>query len=155
MDLAVRTTASPAAIWAICVVAVACLAFWLSMVMIVADRPDPRRRLPELTGSVLGGVHMAAGGRSVMPTRHEAAATEEDLMAALAHEQVAGAPETAGAEPAAAETGQPAVPGQRRRGAPAEPAPAGTAGQPPEAPAQPVPSPRGAETDRPATRRGS
>jgi len=47
MDLAVRTTASPAAIWAIVVVAVVFLAFWLIMVMVYATRPDPRhRRLP-------------------------------------------------------------------------------------------------------------
>jgi hypothetical protein len=44
MDLAVQTTASPAAIWVIVVVAVVLLAFWLFMVMVFATRPDPRLR---------------------------------------------------------------------------------------------------------------
>jgi hypothetical protein len=44
MDLAVRTTASPAAIWTIVVVAVVLLAFWLLMVMVFAARPDSRLR---------------------------------------------------------------------------------------------------------------
>jgi hypothetical protein len=74
MELAVRTTASPAAIWVICVVAVACLAFWLIMVMVVATRPDPRlRRVPAMSGPVFGGIHMATGGRSVEGAEPEAA----------------------------------------------------------------------------------
>jgi hypothetical protein len=44
MDLALKTTASPAAIWVIVVVAVVLLAFWLFMVMVFANRPDPRLR---------------------------------------------------------------------------------------------------------------
>jgi hypothetical protein len=74
MELAVRTTASPAAIWVICVVAVACLAFWLIMVMVVAIRPDPRlRRVPAMSGPVFGGIRMATGGRSVEGAEPEAA----------------------------------------------------------------------------------
>jgi len=55
MDLAVRTTASPAAIWVIVVVAVVLLAFWLVMVMVYANRPDPRfRQLAARSSPVLG-----------------------------------------------------------------------------------------------------
>jgi hypothetical protein len=60
MDLALRTTASPAAIWVIVVVAVVLLAFWLFMVMVFANRPDPRLRpAADMSGPVLGGIHMA------------------------------------------------------------------------------------------------
>jgi len=66
MDLALKTTASPAAIWVIVVVAVVLLAFWLFMVMVFANRPDPRlRRAAGMPGPVRGGIPMAAGGRSV------------------------------------------------------------------------------------------
>jgi hypothetical protein len=66
MDLAVRTTASPAAIWVIVVVAVVLLAFWLFMVMVFATRPDPRLRpAAGMPGPVRGGIPMAAGGHSV------------------------------------------------------------------------------------------
>jgi len=55
MDLAVRTTASPAAIWVIVIVAVVLLAFWLVMVMVYANRPDPRfRQLAARQSPVLG-----------------------------------------------------------------------------------------------------
>jgi len=70
MVLAVRTSASPTAIWVICAVAVACLAFWLIMVMVYAAKPSVRhRRMPRMTGPVLGGMHVAEGGRSVAPNR--------------------------------------------------------------------------------------
>ena len=60
MDLALRTTASPAAIWVIVVVAVVLLAFWLFMVMVFANRPDPRfRPVADRPGPVRGGIHMA------------------------------------------------------------------------------------------------
>jgi hypothetical protein len=66
MDLALRTTASPAAIWVIVIVAVVLLAFWLFMVMVFATRPDPRLRpAAGMTGPVLGGIPMSAGGRGV------------------------------------------------------------------------------------------
>jgi hypothetical protein len=110
MDLAVRTTASPAAIWAIVIVSVVCLAFWLAMVMIYANRPDPRNRpMAELPGPVLGGIHMAAGGRSVAPTRDAPAMFEDEAL-----EQGWATPETA----------QSQVPAQRAPRAPAEPVPA-------------------------------
>ena len=44
MYLAVKTTASPAETWAIVIVAVICLAFWLVMVVGIAPRPDARKR---------------------------------------------------------------------------------------------------------------
>jgi hypothetical protein len=66
MDLALKTTASPAAIWVIVVVAVVLLVFWLFMVMVFATRPDPRLRpAASMPGPVRGGIHMAAGGHSV------------------------------------------------------------------------------------------
>jgi hypothetical protein len=65
MDLALKTTASPAAIWVIVVVAVVLLAFWLFMVMVFANRPDPRfRRVADMPGPMLGGIQ-TAGGHSV------------------------------------------------------------------------------------------
>jgi hypothetical protein len=66
MDLALKTTASPAAIWVIVVVAVVLLGFWLFMVMVFANRPDPRfRRAASMPGPVRGGIQTAAGGHSV------------------------------------------------------------------------------------------
>ena len=66
MDLALRTEASPAAIWVIVVVSVVLLGFWLFMVMVFANRPDPRLRpRADMPGPVLGGIHTAAGGHSV------------------------------------------------------------------------------------------
>lgn len=140
---AVRTTASPAAIWAICIVAVACLAFWLGMVSYADRHPYVRnRRLPEMPGPVLGGYHVAEGGRSVAPNR-EAPAERGDLFADLA----AQAP-TAG-HPGEAETGRPQVPAQRGPRAPAEPtappSPTGAGARP-----EPVPAQRTAPGDTPA-----
>jgi hypothetical protein len=66
MDLALKTTASPAAIWVIVVVAIVLLAFWLFMVLVFATRPDPRLRpAASVSGPVPGGIQMAAGGHSV------------------------------------------------------------------------------------------
>jgi hypothetical protein len=51
MDLAVRTTASPAAIWTIVVVAVVCLVFWLAMIWYADRHPYVRQsRLPDMRG---------------------------------------------------------------------------------------------------------
>jgi hypothetical protein len=46
MDLAVRTTASPAAIWTIVVVAVVLLVFWLSMIWYADAHPYVRQHRP-------------------------------------------------------------------------------------------------------------
>jgi hypothetical protein len=135
---AVRTTASPAAIWAICVVAVACLAFWLSMVTYADKHPYVRhRRLPDMPGPVLGGIHLAEGGRSVAPSR-ELPAVLPDLATTGPEVPAQRAPQAPSAptEPAAA--GAPAEPATA--GAPAEPAaapsPASTGARPESVPAQ-------------------
>jgi hypothetical protein len=115
---AARTTASPAAIWAICIVAVACLAFWLIMVSYADRHPYVRqRRLPDMPGPVLGGIHLAEGGRSVAPNRELPA----DLT--LAEPQVP-AQRTASGDPTAsdirAEAPTGPIPAQRTQGAYAE-----------------------------------
>jgi outer membrane biosynthesis protein TonB len=67
---AVKTTASPAEIWTIVVVAVVFLAFWLGAVAWADRHPLWRgRHWSELQGPVLGGMHVAGGGRSVAPNR--------------------------------------------------------------------------------------
>jgi hypothetical protein len=51
MDLAVRTTASPAAIWTIVVVTVVLLVFWLVMIWYADAHPYVRQgRLPDMPG---------------------------------------------------------------------------------------------------------
>ena len=98
---AAKTTASAGAIWAICVVMVICLAFWLSMVAWADKHPIHRgRELPDMHVPVLGGMHVAgASGRSVAPNRDAPAVlTDADEMAEA----------WAGAEP-----GRAWVPGQR------------------------------------------
>jgi hypothetical protein len=124
---AAKTTASPAEIWGIVVVAVACLAFWLSMIN-WADR-NPRYKhsqIPDMHGPVLGGIHFATGGRSVAPNRDAPALfTEAEEEAEEAYE-MAGATTRADAPAEAAAAGgaggapaegRPWVPSQR----PAEP----------------------------------
>jgi hypothetical protein len=125
MDLAVRTTASPAAIWVICVVAVGCLAFWLIMVMVVANRPDPRfRRVAAISGPVFGGIHMATGGRGVEGAEPEAARVPPQRGPEGREPQAPAEPATAPAEP---------IPEQRTKAgdtAPTDTAGSGTAGRP-------------------------
>jgi hypothetical protein len=152
MVLAVRTSASPTAIWVICAVAVACLAFWLIMVMVYAAKPSVRhRRMPRMTGPVLGGMHVAEGGRSVAPNRELPAVLPDLAAAAPAGEAGRGVPAQR-------------APGQRGPQAPAEPAPAGAsapagsaetvpaqrtapAGTTGEAPTEPIPAQRTADAD--------
>jgi len=149
---AVRTTASPAAIWTICVVAVVCLAFWLIAIYYADSHPDVRhRRLPVMPGPVLGGIHMSEGGRSVAPSR-EAPAARGDLRTDLA----AAAPQPG--HPGAAEADQPRVPAQRGRQAPAPPVPArgaepGPRGTAADAPTEPIPAQRGAPSGETAADR--
>src|SRR5215472_552282 len=85
MILAVTTHTSAAGLWAIVIVAVASLAFWLVMVVGWAARPEVRGRPPRGTrlpastregqdtvaplGPVMGGTHVAYGGRSLAPRR--------------------------------------------------------------------------------------
>ena len=81
---AVNQLASTAGIWAIVIVAVICLAFWLIMVVTMAERGyarDRRRKrqqpgVPHIGGRdlpVVGGMHVSAGGRSIAPSRDEPA----------------------------------------------------------------------------------
>jgi len=135
---AARTSASPAAIWTICIVAVACLAFWLSMIWYADRHPYVRhQRLPDMPGPVLGGIHLSEGGRSVAPSRELPA----DLT--LAEQQVPPqrTPQPAQA-PARAEAPPGPVPAQRTADATAE------------APTEPIPAQRAqgadTETDHPA-----
>jgi hypothetical protein len=79
----VHSLTTSAGIWAIVIVAVICLTFWLVMVVAVAPRGYSRDRyrrqpppVPHLGGRdlpVVGGMHVSAGGRSVAPSRDEAA----------------------------------------------------------------------------------
>lgn len=110
---AARTTASPAAIWTICVVAVGCLAFWLAAIWVADRNPIWRHwRAPEMPGPVLGGIHVAEGGRSVAPNREAPAVFTEPVPEVPA--QRAAAPEPAAA-PGAGETAAagPPLPAQR------------------------------------------
>ena len=53
---AVRTTASPAAIWTIAVVAVGCLVFWLGAIALADKYPFWRQwQAPDMPGPALGG----------------------------------------------------------------------------------------------------
>jgi hypothetical protein len=110
---AARTTASPAAIWAIAVVAVGCLAFWLGAIWVADRNPVWRHwQMPEMPGPVLGGIHAAEGGRSVAPNREAPAVFTEPLQGVPV--QRAGEP-TATAAPATGEapTAGPGLPAQR------------------------------------------
>ena len=77
---AVRTTASPAAIWTICIVALGCLVFWLGAIAVADKYPFWRHWQPQdMPGPVLGGIHVAEGGRSVAPNRDAPAVLVEPL----------------------------------------------------------------------------
>jgi hypothetical protein len=68
MYLAVKTTASPAETWAIVIVAVICLAFWLIMVVAIAPRPDPRKRERQLALPTGTDAQGAAETRDDLPS---------------------------------------------------------------------------------------
>jgi hypothetical protein len=108
---AVRTTASPAAIWAIVVVAVGCLVFWLVAIWVADKNPVWRHwQAPEMPGPVLGGIHAAEGGRSVAPNR-EAPAVFTEPPPEVPAQRVPGQVVTPVAEQAPAAA--PALPPQR------------------------------------------
>jgi hypothetical protein len=91
MVLAAQTTASPAAIWTIVVVMVACLVFWLGAVVLADRHPYVRHpQIPEMPGPVLGGTHLAEGGRSVSPDRDAPAVFTEAEVTELTSPVVAG-----------------------------------------------------------------
>jgi hypothetical protein len=131
MYLAAKTVATPAETWAIVIVAVICLAFWLVMVVGIAPRPDVKKRqrqqqqaLPvPFAGAtpvpVSGGMHVAAGGRSVAPSR-DAPAME---MPAPVEVPGRAAPDDDAEGTRETRDDLPTVPGQRRHPQPAgEPA---------------------------------
>ena len=67
---AAKTTASTGEVWAIVVVAVSCLAFWLGVVAWADKNPRWRsRHMSQMHGPVSGGMHLGSGGRSVAPNR--------------------------------------------------------------------------------------
>lgn len=128
MILAANTSTSTFGLWAIVVIAVACLAFWLVMVVGFAARPEVRRlrqRRPggqeTMTplGPVMGGTHAAYGGRSVAPRRDAPA-----MAMAGPWTGAAGGPEAtepgvaagAGGEPAVTREEMPRVPRPRSGG---------------------------------------
>ncbi len=138
---AAKTTASAGEIWTICVVALACLGFWLSMVAWADRHPRWRgRQVSEMPGPVLGGMHVAGGGRSVAPNR--------DAPPVLTGDELAGSEQAEAA--ATPGTGRPQVPGQR------EPAQAPPAQAPPAQapPAQAAPAQADAVPGMPAQRTG-
>jgi len=103
MVLAAQTTASPAAIWTIVVVMVACLVFWLGAVVMADRHPYVRHpQIPEMPGPVLGGTHLAEGGRSVSPDRDAPAVFTDAEVTELTSPVVAGQ-ERPGRPPASAQ----------------------------------------------------
>ena len=107
---AAQTNVSTAGIWAIIVVAVACLAFWLGALALAARNPgvgDKRtpgmnRRMSGMMGPVLGGTHVSDCHRSVAPSR-----SSEATFADAEAEAILGATVASSA---------PAAPGQRVTG---------------------------------------
>lgn len=137
MYLAAKTVATPLETWAIVLVAVIGLAFWLVMVVGIAPRPDAKKRQREqqalqvpFAGAtpvpVSGGVHAAAGGRSVAPSR-DAPAMEMPAPVEVPGSEAPGreAPDAEAEGTKETRDDLPTVPGQRR---PAQPAgePAGS-----------------------------
>ena len=156
MYMAAKTIASPAETWAIVIVAVICLAFWLIMVVGIAPRPDAKKRQQRealqvpLAGvtpvPVSGGTHVAAGGRSVAPSR-DAPAME---MPTVPDAQGTEAPGTDAHGTKETRDDLPTVPGQRQPAQPARP-PAGTS--PIDLGGTPMPQQREPATDEAAPSR--
>ena len=116
MILAANTSTSPAGLWAIVAITVAGLAFWLVMVVGWASRPEVKRRRQRWTSTpggqetmtpretVMGGTHVAYGGRSVAPRRDAPA-----MAMAGAWTGADGEPEATERRPAAGAGDEPAV----------------------------------------------
>jgi hypothetical protein len=117
---------------------VACLAFWLGAVTLADRHPYVRNpRIPDMPGPVLGGTHLAEGGRSVSPDR-DAPAVFTDAEVTELHSPVAVG---------TAQPGPPLVPEQRETEAP--PASAQEAGSRlPTATPPAMPTQRTGEGDR-------
>jgi len=140
---AVKTTASAGELWAIAIVAVGTLAFWLGIVAWADMHPIVRRRrVPDMQGPVLGGMHLGSGGRSVAPNREAPSVlTNVDDLSYDERDYDPERDEAAQWEGGARGTGEPWVPLQRRPDSQSAP------DQPPAAPA--MPTQRTGETDRP------
>lgn len=112
---AAKTTASAGEIWVICVVAVSCLAFWLGMVSWADRHPIWRgRQVPQMPGPVLGGIHVAGGGRSVAPNRAAPAIlTSDDPAGSQAAGSHATRPRPAGSQAAGQAGAVTEMPAQR------------------------------------------
>lgn len=143
---AAKTYASTGEIWAIVVVAVISLAIWLVGIAWTAEHPTWRHhQLPDMQGPVVGGMHVAEGGRSVAPNRVAPPVltivdeTTPDQAGTEPEREMAGAPYP-GPGPAA---GRPRVPGQQRQEGVAQP----PAGQ--RAGAQSMPAQRTGDADQP------
>ena len=109
MVLAAQTTASPAAIWTIVIVMVACLVFWLGAVVMADRHPYVRHpQIPEMPGPVLGGTHFAEGGRSVSPDRDAPAVFTDAEVTELTSPVMAG-PERPGGPPVPEQRGTEAL----------------------------------------------
>jgi hypothetical protein len=136
------------ATWAIIAVVVVCLASWLILVRFADDHPRYKMtRKPRMTGPVLGGMHLAEGGRSVAPNRDAPAEFTEAEARAMSHFAEPGLPVPTQRTP----TTRPSIPSQPlplRQ-------PSGTrqprgASQPPGPPGPRLPDPRDATHDEPA-----
>jgi len=128
MILAANTSTTPAGHWAIVAIAVAGLAFWLVMVVVVAARPEVKSRRQRWTralggqettippGPVVGGTHVAYGGRSLGPRRDAPAMAMASPWTGADGEPEAterGAAAEAGDEPVVTRDDIPAVPRPR------------------------------------------
>ena len=119
--------ASAAATWAIVIVAVVCLSFWLVAVLVFATRPRRAKNAnePKMPGPVLGGMHFAEGGRSVAPDRdspavftdqeiREIADADDERATRRPYVPVQGVPARSGGADQPSEA--PSLPGQRAAG---------------------------------------
>jgi hypothetical protein len=87
-------TTSATAIWAICAVVVAGLAFWLVTVALAARKPSQEHAHGEqLRGRVQGGMHVG-GGRSVAPRRDEPVTPGETVAGNTLHPDAADEDDT-------------------------------------------------------------
>jgi hypothetical protein len=128
--MGVSMNASPTGIVVLCIVAVLCMAFYLTAVLLAARQPGSGNARPEnMATGVHGGRHLAVGGRSVapnrdtlaIPTAETAETAESGETAEVPQPRAAGQPATVPATPqpeAAVPAQPPAAPFQ----APAAPA---------------------------------
>jgi hypothetical protein len=134
--MGVSMNASPTGIVVLCIVAVLCMAFYLTAVLLAARQPGSGNARPEnMATGVHGGRHLAVGGRSVAPNRDTLAIpTAETAESAESGESAESAESAESGE--TAEVPQPRAAGQPAT-VPATPQPeAAVPAQPPAAPFQ-------------------